>query len=111
MIDLILKAIVAVIVISTVVIFPVVAEARKQELARDQAQSRAPVWYKGKPLVMGLIGLFCAGLYFLMFLELQSHIDQTALLVIAAVLLLLPTATGFVTLLALYHILIWIRRR
>jgi hypothetical protein len=46
-----------------------------------------------------------------MFLELKAHIDQTALLVIAALLLALPTAVAYVTLIALYHIFLWIRRR
>jgi uncharacterized membrane protein len=107
MIDLILNGIVAVIVVSTFVIFPVVQAVRTKELA----EARAPVWYQGKPLVMGLIGLFCVGLYLLMFMELHSRIDQTALRVIAAVLLALPTAVGFATLLALYHVLLWIRGR
>ena len=111
MIDLILNALVAVIVISIAVIFPVFIAARKQEMAQDQARSRATVWYKGEPLVMGLIGLFCGGLYLLMLMELNARTDQASLLVIGAVLLLLPTATGFAALLALYHILLWIRRR
>ena len=107
MIDLILNAIVGVVVVSTFVIFPVVQAARKRELA----QAGTPVWYKGKPLVMGLIGVFCVGLYLLMFLELDAHIDQTPLLVMAALLLALPTAVGYVTLLALYHVFLWLRGR
>jgi len=107
MIDLILNTFVIVILISTVVIFPVFQAAREQELAK----ATTPVWYKGKPLVMALIGVVCAALYLLMFLELKAHIDQTALLVIAALLLALPTAVAYVTLIALYHIFLWIRRR
>lgn len=108
MIDLILKAIVAVIIVSTLVIFPVFQSLRTRELAAGQG---SPVWYKGKPLVMVLIGLVCAGLYGVMVLELNARINETSVVVMGAFLLALPTAVVYVTLLALYHIVLWIRGR
>ncbi|MBW8366374.1 MAG: hypothetical protein K0M70_00735 [Arenimonas sp.] len=107
MIDLILNLLVFVIAASALVIFPVFRRVRQRELA----ETTQPVWHKGEPLVMVLIGVFCAGLYGLMFMELNARIDQTSLLVMAALLLAVPTSVGYVTLLALYHVLLWIRRR
>lgn len=108
MIDGILHLFVIVVAVSAFVIFPWVQEVRGRELAQSKG---APVWFKGSPWVMALIGAGCAALYFLMFLELKAHIHDTALLVIATVLLALPTATMFVTLLALYHVYLWLRSK
>jgi hypothetical protein len=107
-IDLILKSFVVLIVVSTAVIFPVFQELRGKELA---ASKGPPVWYKGKPLVMVIIGLVCAALYCLMVFEVNERVNETSVVVIAAVLLALPTAVAYVTLLAIYHIILWLRRR
>ena len=108
MIDGILNLFVIVVAASAFIIFPVVYKIRSRELAESKG---APVWFKGRPWVMVLIGVGCAALYFLMFLELKAHIHDTALLVIATVFLALPTATMFATLLALYHVYLWLRSK
>jgi len=105
-IDFILSIFVFVTAVSVFIIFPIVQKIRNKELASDKKQH---IWFKGKPLVLNLIGVACIAMYSVMFYELNGRINDTVFLVIAALLLAVPTVTIYIILIALYHVCLWVK--
>jgi chromate transport protein ChrA len=104
--DFILSLFVFVTVVSVFIVFPIVQKIRNKELVSDKTPH---IWFKGKPLVLNLIGVACIAMYSVMFYELNGRINDTVFLTIAALLLAIPTVTVYIVLIALYHVCLWVK--